>query len=408
MTRAKATAVVAAAALPPAMLTAVLAARNAAEPTVSSPLGFEDAGWRLVWIGALVVAVVLYTVGVLALRRRALALGAVAAVAAAVQLLPLFAPLLLSRDVYIYWDYGRIAHVHDGNPYSDLPSDFPDDPAFRRMGEDWHGTISAYGPLWTGAAEAHAAAVGDDVDAAEIAYKLLAAAGAVALVATAALASRRAAFAAAFVGWNPLLALHFAGGGHNDGWMMAFVLGGMALARRGRPQLGGAAWAAAIAVKWLPLVLVPIEAITAWRRRERPFGWWGFAAGAAAIAAFATLLFGLAWWRAAVPISNQLQRSSSLAPVRLLEALGLDVKPATALLTVAFGVVYAVMLWRAWRGRPPRLALTLGLFCLSLAWLVPWYAAWPVALAAVEDDDRWGRALALGLTAYLLVDALPL
>ena len=390
------------------MLAAVLAARRAAEPTVSSPLVFPDGGWRAVWIAALFVAVLLYAGGVLALRRRALALAAVAAVAAAVQLLPLFAPLLLSRDAYVYWDYGRIAQVHGGNPYSDRPSEFADDPAFRLMGEDWQGTISAYGPLWIGAAKAHAAAVGDDVGAAEIGYKLLAAAGALALVAAAALASPRAAFGAAFVGWNPLLALHFAGGGHNDAWMMGLVLVGIGLARRGRPQLGGAAWAAAIAVKWLPLVLLPIEAISAWRRRDRPFGWWGFAAGAAAIAVVATLLFGAAWWRAAVPISNQLQRSSSLAPVRVLETLGLGVRPATAVLTLLFGLIYAFMLWRAWRGRPPRLALTLGLFCLSLAWLVPWYAAWPVALAAVEDDDRWGRRLALALTAYLLLDALPL
>ena len=49
-------------------------------------------------------------------------------------------------------------------------------------------------------------------------------------------------FAAAFVGWNPVIAVHFAGGGHNDALMIALVLGA-ALAVRGRPQLAGAAWA---------------------------------------------------------------------------------------------------------------------------------------------------------------------
>jgi hypothetical protein len=276
------------------------------------------------------------------------------------------------------------------------------------MGEDWHGTISAYGPLWIAPATAHAALVGDEPERAADGYKALSAAGALFLVAAAGFAARRRAFAVAFVGWNPLLAIHFAGGGHNDAWMMGFVLAALGLARRGRAELGGAAWAAAIAVKWLPALLLPIEVLTAWRRGERPFGVRGFVVGALVIGVAATALFGLDWLRAAIPISNQLQRSSSLSPVRMLEDLGLPLRTATALLTALFGVVYVVMLRRAWLGRAPRLALTLGLFCLTLAWLVPWYATWPVALAAFEDEDRWGRALALVLTAFLLSDALPI
>jgi hypothetical protein len=63
-----------------------------------------------------------------------------------------------------------------------------------------------------------------------------------------------------------------------------------------------------------------------------------------------------------------------------------------------------LLLRSAWRGRT-RLGLTAGLFCLSLAWLPAWYVAWPVALAGVEDD-RAARVLALGLTAWLLRDAI--
>ena len=44
--------------------------------------------------------------------------------------------------------------------------------------------------------------------------------------------NRCPAFAVAFVGWNPLLAIDFAGGGHNDVWMMVLVLGAPALAAR--------------------------------------------------------------------------------------------------------------------------------------------------------------------------------
>ncbi len=68
--------------------------------------------------------------------------------------------------------------------------------------------------------------------------------------------------------------------------------------------------------------------------------------------------------------------------------------------------IEAWLLREAWRGRT-RFALCAGLFCLSVSWLTPWYAAWPVALAAIEEDAA-GALLALGLTAYLLWDALPL
>ena len=54
--------------------------------------------------------------------------------ACAVQLLPLAGPVLLSTDVYTYWDYARISTVHGGNPYEDEPSEYPEDPAYPLMG----------------------------------------------------------------------------------------------------------------------------------------------------------------------------------------------------------------------------------------------------------------------------------
>ncbi len=44
------------------------------------------------------------------------------------------APLLLSTDAWTYWEYGQIAAVHDGDPYVDTPSEFPDDPAYDHAG----------------------------------------------------------------------------------------------------------------------------------------------------------------------------------------------------------------------------------------------------------------------------------
>ncbi len=97
-----------------------------------------------------------------------------------------------------------------------------------------------------------------------------------ALVLLAARLGRPRAFAAAFVGWNPLLAVHFAGGGHNDALMMVLVLSALAWSAAGRTNAAGAAWAAAIAIKWVPSIFLVLRAVEA-RATGRPVRHLGFA-----------------------------------------------------------------------------------------------------------------------------------
>ena len=326
-------------------------------------------------------------------------LAAVVALAAAIQLAPLGAPLLLSTDAYSYWDYARVRAVHGGNPYADRPSRFPNDPAFKRMGKDWQGKTSVYGPAFTLASEPAArasrrAAIGF--------FRVLAALGSVALVALTALAARRRAFAAAFVGWNPLLALHFAGGGHNDVLMMAFLAGALALAARGRFQLEGAAWAAGLSIKLTVLVFLPLRLLAA-RERRRILG--GFASVAAAVALVASIAFGSAWLHVLSPVANQLHTPSSLGLAYWASQLGLPQRYAVDGLLLLFALVYLWLLREAWRGRA-RLGLTVGALLLATSWLQPWYAVWALPLVAVEED-RLAQAVALALSAYFLRDALP-
>jgi alpha-1,6-mannosyltransferase len=330
----------------------------------------------------------------------------VVALACALQLLPLAGPVLLSTDVYTYWDYARISTEHGGNPYVDAPGDYPDDPAFPLMGSYWYDTTSVYGPGFTLVSEGHAAVVGDSQDAAAWVYRGLAAAAMVALVLLAARLSARPAFAAAFVGWNPLLAVHFAGGGHNDAWMMAFVLGALALAASGRRTLAGAAWAAAVAIKWVPLLFLPLRLLEA-RRAGRQVDHWGFALTLGIIVALATWRYGLSWLGAAGPLASNLaeDRAWYAIPVRIA-SLGLPEGAVALVFAAGFVAAYAWLLREAWRGRA-RLALTAGLLLVCTSWLVPWYAVWAVPLAAVEED-RTARILALALSAYLLRDAVPI
>ena len=381
-------------------MVAVLAARQTGV-TEHSPVR-PPGGWRDAWTWGLAGAFVLYVAGLALLRRRAVPRAAVVVVAAAIQLAPLAAPLLLSTDAYSYWDYGRIAAVHDGNPYADRPSRFPDDPAYRRMGRDWQHKRSVYGPAFTLGSEGMAHAAGDSPRSATRAFRI---AAAVAMVALAALASLWGSFAAAFVGWSPLLALHFAGGGHNDVLMMVFVLAALAATRTGRYRWAGPAWVAALSMKMTALVFLPLRVLEA-RRRRRRVSHWSFAAAAIVVAVVASARYGPHWLGVLSPVANQLHSTSSLGLPYWAGKLGLPERRVTEALLAAFAVFYLWLLWEAWRGRA-RLGLAACGLLLATSWLQPWYAVWAVPLAAVEEDAL-ARLAALTLSAYFLRDALPI
>ena len=221
-----------------------------------------------------------------------------------------------------------------------------------------------------------------------------------AAVGLAALAAPLPAFAAAFVGWNPLLALDFAGGGHNDVWMAVFVLGGVTLAGR-RPRLAGASWAVAAGLKWVPLLLLPLSFLRARGRDARALAS-GFLVCAGVIAAGAFLLFGTAWLSALAPFSH---RHAGFALPSRLGGLGLPGWAASLLALAPLALSLPWLIRSARRGRP-RLGLTSILLLLASPWVLPWYAVWVVPLAAVEED-RLAWALALALCAYLLPDRVP-
>lgn len=350
----------------------------------------------------LAAAFVAYLAGLLLVRSAPARAGAVVAVAAAIQLAPLAAPLLLSTDAWTYWAYGRVAAAEGGNPYEEPPSAFPAGPAFRSMGAAWRDRTTVYGPGFTLASEPLALAAGDSDDAAAWQYKALAALAALAGVLLAARLARGRALAAAFVGWNPVLAVHLAGGGHNDAWVGALVLAALALAPH-RRQAAGAAWALAVAVKWVPLALLLLVALE--RRGRRP-GLAGLAAAAAAVAALATWRYGGAWLEVGGPLADNAARETSYALPRRLEQLGLGDGAAEAVAWAALAAGAALLARSALRGRA-RLGLAACLLLAVTPYLIVWYLAWAVPLAAAEED-RAARLCCLALTAYLLPQTVPL
>jgi hypothetical protein len=352
-----------------------------------------------------VLAFAAYLAALVFLRRGGGALRPVLAVALAIQLVPLAAPLLLSSDAWTYWAYGRIAAVEHGNPYTDPPSSFPEHQAYAAMGQRWRDTTTVYGPAFTLASEGAALAAGESEDAAAWTYKALAAAAAAATVLLAARVARRRALAAAFVGWNPLLAVHLAGAGHNDAWVGALLLAALALTAARRFQVAGALWALATAVKWVPLVFFALVVVQA-RALRRPSGLLGFALATLAVGVAATWRYGLDWLGAVVPLLENAELQTSYSLPHRLEQLGLSEAGALALALAVFAGGLVLLVREAARGRV-MLSRAAVLVLLTTPYLAVWYLGWAVPLAAA-DEDRWGRLGCLALCAYLLPQTIPL
>ena len=375
-------------------------------PLVPADAG-RAVGGRLgvVFLALLAAAFASYLVALALLRRRPPGLRAVLLVALAIQAAPLAGPLLLSTDAWTYWEYGRIAAVHDGNPYVDTPSEFSADPAYEHAGAAWRETTSVYGPAFTLLSELVALVSGSSAAVAAWIFKLLAATGVLACAVLAARLARNRPAAAALVGWNPLFAVHFGGGGHNDALLAALTLGALALAASGRRGLAGAAWAGAILLKWIPVVFLALRAAEA-RATGRRVDHRGFAVASLALLGLATWRYGFDWLRAFGPLARNAEGQTSYALSHRVEQLGVPHGAALGLAALALAGGLAWLAREAIRGRA-RLGLSACLLLATTPWLAPWYTIWALPLAAAEDDRR-AQLVALGFCAYLLPQTIPL
>jgi alpha-1,6-mannosyltransferase len=356
------------------------------------------------FLALLFAAFATYIVALLAIRTASPSTRAVIVIAAAIQLVPLAAPLLLSTDAWSYWSYGWIGSTGEGNPYAQPPSAFPESPAVPWMGSAWLETTSVYGPAFTLTSEPLALVARHSEKLAAWEYKSLAGLAVIVAALLSGRLARRRAFAIAFVGWNPLLAIHGAGGGHNDAWVGALVLAALALAAARRVQGAGVMWALAIALKWVPILFLTLRAVEA-RATGRARGCRGFAISAAAIVVAATLLYGTAWLRAIAPLVGNAALETSYALPSRLERLGVPDGIALAIAIAAFAGGFAWLLRESSRGRA-RLGLAACLVLVTTPYLAVWYLAWAVPLAAADEDPPASLAC-LALCLYLLPQTIP-
>jgi Glycosyltransferase family 87 len=344
---------------------------------------------------------------------RRLPLRAIAAAILAAHVILLLGPPLLSQDVFGYIGYARLGALHGLDPYTHLTAEAPTDAVFPFVG--WPFKHSPYGPLFTLASYATAPL---GLAGALWTFKALAVLCSLASVALIARASARLggdpAWAAAFVGLNPVLLELAVGGAHNDTMLMLSLAAALALTAGSSPRLraGVAALVAGVGVKVSGGVALLFALLAPTQARERVRLAATAAAGLVALALVGLIGFGghALGFLGAIGEQQQLVASHSI-PAETARLVGLAGTPTwwRQLFGAAFLIVLAYALWRTAHGAEWRTAAgwsTLALL-VSTAWLLPWYAIWALPLAAVSGDRRL-RAATLVVCAYAILIHLPL
>jgi len=149
----------------------------------------------------------------------------------------LFTPATFSDDAFSYASYGRLLSVHHVNPYVIPPSAFPKDPTYQLV--HWKDTVSIYGPVWLVISAVVGILAGPHPMDYLVAFRLCAFAAhllniwlVMATLRIMGRSSRVVVLGTLFYAWNPLIVLESSLGGHNDVFMLTFLLLGLLLSAR--------------------------------------------------------------------------------------------------------------------------------------------------------------------------------
>jgi hypothetical protein len=356
--------------------------------------------------------------------RNELSVRRVIAVGLLLHVMALAMPVFLSRDVFSYGFYGRMVSEHGANPYTEIPATFATDPSYPFVSVDWIDSPSVYGPAFT-AVSAGVTGAAPSPAGSVLAFKALAAVASVLTLLLVVAAARRTApervaFAAALVGWNPVVVFHGVAGGHNDALLgLALAAGMLAIILR-RELWATAVLAVGALIKvsgGVPLA-IGVAAAVVHRRADR-LRTLGLHAG---IAAAVAAPFVIPFLQAEDPTLGALElatRQGWLAPSRFVlttfRGLARVVAGETAadvaslLVRIAFPLVFVwvlVMLVRHLAREPSRIEPKLVVAAMGWAGLIsllvspvllPWYAAWAVPLAWLLPRPARGGVVLLSL-----------
>ncbi|MBI1882480.1 MAG: hypothetical protein HYR94_30265, partial [Chloroflexi bacterium] len=359
-----------------------------------------QAQWWLVW--AFLVQGGLYWLGWrLALQARGRAawltvLGGAAAFSAVL----LFLYPLDAADIFDNIMHGRILGVYGANPFRAVANQFADDPFYPYVA--WQRTPSAYGPIWETLAGGVARLAGDGIIANVLAFKLLGGlflAVGIGLVAVILrrLAPERALAGVTLLAWNPVVLYETIGNGHNDIAMAIWLLVAAWAILSRRYSLAVVALLLGVLIKFIPLLLIPLVGVIAWRdlpntpARLRFLTVTTLSAIALIVIAYGPFWYGLE----GLGLDRRAKLFTASLPAVIhawlqlnwgVKDIGWQIGLIAASLT---GLFILWQSWRTWRDRS-RLNFTQAAFnilifylLVTCLWFQQWYVVWPLTMAAL-------------------------
>jgi hypothetical protein len=363
----------------------------------------------LVFVG-LMIALVLLWVGAIYLVRRDRGKALTAVIAGGFGLFALmfvFTPAFMSRDVFSYIFYGRALSVYHANPFVLIPHARPHDVFYPLIG--WKFSASVYGPVFNYLSWLVTKIAGNNVAANVLGFKVMAFAFYAACLPmvywiTKRLTPGKENMALAITTWCPILVMHTLGGAHNDLIMVAFVLAGYLLYRKGYLLAGIAVVAVAVAVKLIGVfALAPMLVLYVRDKNGAPLK--RLVAGVAAcvgvvVVLYAPFLKNLNVFRTTGQMSSRYSTSSipKLFSFWFVKAGGRSAAANSSahLLFLAIAAILGILLLlnvKDYRSMTLCAGSLVLVWFLTATYVLPWYLALGLVMAALTGWNATTGAL---------------
>jgi alpha-1,6-mannosyltransferase len=331
----------------------------------------------------------------------------------------MLAPPMFSRDLYSYAADGRMVQLHI-SPYEFGPAALGASRFLAPVSQTWLSTPSPYGPLFLRLAAVAERLSGGSIVNTIMILRLLEVAGVVMIAVSLPKLARAAGHDPARAVWlgvcNPLVLVHFIGGGHNDALMIGLIVAGLAVATCAhRPLLGILLCMVAATIKVPAVIPAGFIALDAVRRvpAERRVPELARLGGIGAVA-FGALswMCGLGWgWIGAlgIPGTNRLLLTPTTFVAHWIsvvvghEAGVLTLVRGAGTLGMLGGIGY--LLWRSPKlGTVRASGLALVLIVALGPIVLPWYALWGlIVLAAAGNRVERGYAVFASVVLSIVV-----
>ncbi len=323
-----------------------------------------------------------------------------------------------ATDLYRYVIRGRIQSTYGESPFATPPNQFPDDPLADYAGE-WADAASPYGPIWELSAGLLTRLSDENLLAGLLLFKgfavitFLINTVLIWLLLTPQQTAVRVAYTLLWA-WNPALLLIFIADGHNDGFMIMWLLLGLFISRRGHATAGFLVMLLAPLTKPIGILALPFFFLATLRSMPN---WWarGKFTLTISLGALTLLLISFLPFGSPLDLLARLAREITAVPgfsvaVMLSFIASLFGQPVTQTLLSTIGLPLTItavimgiwLLWRTWQGRVPerRAADIFGLYIWQALGFRIWYAAWPfpwLLLDTPNGDSRLTYRLRVGL-----------